>query len=221
MGLTLLTHCSAPLTYWAEAFQTACYLINRLPTLVLNNNSPFQKLFNLRPNYSFMCIFGCACWPHLRPYNKHELDFRSDTCIFIGYNPSHHGYKCLHPITRCIYISRHVIFDESIFPFSTTSSSSSCPPPTSHTTLYPPFLDQLPTSTSMRRPDPSPGPSSQSLPTNPVLSPSCVQVPPTSSVVPLALSGPSTPSPQDLPLLKIYCLILLCMFLQNPRPTLL
>jgi hypothetical protein len=47
MGLTLLAQCSAPLQYWAETFQTACYLINRLPTPVLNNASPFQTLFPL------------------------------------------------------------------------------------------------------------------------------------------------------------------------------
>jgi hypothetical protein len=45
MVLTLLAHCSAPLQYWAEAFLTTCYLINRLPTLVLNNASPFQIFF--------------------------------------------------------------------------------------------------------------------------------------------------------------------------------
>ena len=74
MGLTLLAHSSTPLTYWAEAFQTTSYLINRLPTPVLHNLSPFQKLFNLRPNYTFLRVLGCACWPHLRPYNRHKLD---------------------------------------------------------------------------------------------------------------------------------------------------
>jgi hypothetical protein len=123
MGLTLLGHCSVPLTYWAEAFQTACYLINRLPTPVLKSSSPFQKLFNLRPNYNFMRVFGCACWPYLQPYNKHKLDFRSDTCIFISYSPSHCGYQCLHPPTGRIYISRNVIFDELSFPFTSISPS--------------------------------------------------------------------------------------------------
>ena len=41
MGLTLLAHCLAPLTYWVEASQTSCYLINWLPTPVLKNSSPF------------------------------------------------------------------------------------------------------------------------------------------------------------------------------------
>jgi hypothetical protein len=49
-SLTLLAHCSAPLAYWVESFQTAYYLINRLPTPILNNESPFQKRFSLRPN---------------------------------------------------------------------------------------------------------------------------------------------------------------------------
>jgi len=87
---------SSPLQYWAKAFQTTCYLINCLPTPVLNNDSPFQKLFPSRPNYNFMRVFGCACWPHLRPYNYDKLDFHSTTCIFIGYSPSYRGYKCLH-----------------------------------------------------------------------------------------------------------------------------
>jgi hypothetical protein len=147
MGLTLMAHCSAPLTYWAEAFQTACYLINRLPTPVLNNTSPFQKLFNLRPNYNFMRVFGCACWPHLRPYNKHKLDFRSDTCIFIGYSPSHRGYQCLHPSTGRVYISRNVIFDESSFPFASISTSAPMSPSPSQTTLFPPLLPHTPKAT--------------------------------------------------------------------------
>ncbi|KAI5325917.1 hypothetical protein L3X38_034991 [Prunus dulcis] len=32
-----------PLSYWAEAFHTATYLINRLPTRVLQNVSPYHR----------------------------------------------------------------------------------------------------------------------------------------------------------------------------------
>lgn len=31
-GLALLSHSSVPLVHWEDAFHTACYLINRLPT---------------------------------------------------------------------------------------------------------------------------------------------------------------------------------------------
>ena len=111
VGLSLLSHSHLPQTYWEDAFNTATFLINRLPTPTLNNISPYEKLYNRTPDFSFLRTFGCACWPNLRPYNKHKLDFRSKSCIFIGYSNNHHGYKCLDLSTGRIYISRHVIFD--------------------------------------------------------------------------------------------------------------
>jgi hypothetical protein len=41
-----------------------------------------------------------------------------DVCFF-GYSPLHKGYKSLDRTTGRIYISRDVIFDESVFPFAT------------------------------------------------------------------------------------------------------
>lgn len=38
--------------------------------------------------------------------------------MFVGYTNSHKGFKCLDPSEGRIYISRDVVFDESIFPFA-------------------------------------------------------------------------------------------------------
>lgn len=76
MGLTLMAHSSTPPEYWVEAFNTALYLINRLPTKILNFVSPYEKLFKRAPDYSILRTFGCACFPYLRPYNKNKLEFR-------------------------------------------------------------------------------------------------------------------------------------------------
>ena len=53
---------------------------------------------------------------------SHKLDPKSLPCVFIGYSMKHKGYKCLYPLTRQVYISRNVVFDESIFPYSTPTS---------------------------------------------------------------------------------------------------
>jgi hypothetical protein len=118
MGLSLLSTTSMPLKYWDEAFLAAIYLINRTPTKVLNYESPIHRLLGAKPDYSHLHIFGCACWPNLRPYNFHKLQFRSIRCVFLGYSNMHKGFKCLDTSTWRIYISRDVVFDEKFFPFA-------------------------------------------------------------------------------------------------------
>lgn len=66
-------------------------------------------------------MFGCACYPYLRPYNRHKIQFRSQLCVFTGYSPIHKGYLCLAQNGKT-YISRHVIFDEHLFPFQVNSN---------------------------------------------------------------------------------------------------
>lgn len=76
-GLTLLTHSHLPCTHWLDTFQTTIYLINRLPTPVLTNKSPYQMLLNQNPDYSILKTLVCACYPLLRSHHNHKLQFRS------------------------------------------------------------------------------------------------------------------------------------------------
>ncbi|KAG8487951.1 hypothetical protein CXB51_018012 [Gossypium anomalum] len=129
-GLSMLAHASMPITYWNDAFSCAVYLLNRLPTAPLAFVSPYEKLFQAKPNYSFLRTFGCLCFPNLRPYNRHKLLLRSTPCTFLGYSPLHKGYRCQASNGR-VYISRHVTFHESVFPFASTITNhcSSTPYP--------------------------------------------------------------------------------------------
>jgi hypothetical protein len=95
---------------------------------------PLERLLGETPDYTFFKVFGCACWPHIRPYNKRKFEFRSKHCVFLGYSSLHKGYKCLHVPTNRTYISRDVVFDETVFPFSQPSSSST-PPTHPHSSL--------------------------------------------------------------------------------------
>ena len=136
-GLSLLAQSHLPQRFWQFAFETAIYLINRLPSRISSNQSPFQQVYNRKPDYSFLHVFGCQCFPYLRPYNRHKLDFRSTPCVFLGYSPIHHGYRCFDPQTERIYIARHVRFNETVFLFY------SPPPPT--TPSRNPYITVFPT----------------------------------------------------------------------------
>lgn len=96
-GLTLLAQANMPLQYWDHAFLTSTFLINRMPTTVLKMKSPFFILYNKLPDYKSLKVFGCACFPHLRPYNSHKFAYHSRECIFLGYSSDHDDYKCLGP----------------------------------------------------------------------------------------------------------------------------
>jgi len=64
LGMTMLFHSGTPLFLLVEAFTTAVYLINRLPSSTLNSNTPYFLLHGRHPIYSSLCIFGSQCFPY-------------------------------------------------------------------------------------------------------------------------------------------------------------
>lgn len=64
------------------------------------------------PDYKFLKVFGCCCFPNPRLYNKNKVS----PCICLGYRLKHKGYKCL-TSNNNIVISLDVIFYENIFSF--------------------------------------------------------------------------------------------------------
>jgi histone deacetylase 1/2 len=126
-GLTFLGQCSAPFWFWNYAFKSSIYLINRIPTPVLQNKSLFECLFHCTPNYNFLRIFGCL-FSIFASIHAHKLDFCYSPCVFLGYNSSHLGYRCLDLASHHIYVSRHVRFCENIFPFVNSDTFTSTLP---------------------------------------------------------------------------------------------
>lgn len=105
--------------YWGECILTAAYLINRIPTPVLQNTTPFEKLFAKKPQYDHLKIFGCLCFASTLDRNRDKFSPRAILSVFIGYPPGVKGYKLLNLETNQIYISRNVIFHEHILPLQT------------------------------------------------------------------------------------------------------
>ncbi|KAJ0531909.1 putative RNA-directed DNA polymerase [Helianthus annuus] len=155
----LLFHSHLPKKFWYDAYATAAYLINRLPSPVIHYSSPFETLFGSSPDYSFLRTFGCLCYPFLGDTRMDKLSPKSIPCIFVGYAPSHLGYLCYDPHTSRTYTSRHVRFFETIFEIPRTSSvSSSSPSHVSSDSL--PFF--IPPPSSFASPSPIPSSSSHS-----------------------------------------------------------
>lgn len=75
-------------------------------------------LYCSNPDLSQLKVFGCACYPYLRPYNSHKLEPRTRECVFFGYSTVSKGYLCLDLSPNQVYTSRHVLFTESKLPYT-------------------------------------------------------------------------------------------------------
>ncbi|GJV33119.1 ribonuclease H-like domain-containing protein [Tanacetum coccineum] len=180
---SLLFQARLPPEYWVEALLTATYLLNILPSTSINNDIPYTKLFNKPTSYTHLRTFGCLCYPYTFP--PHKLAPRTTPSIFLGYAYNHRGYRCLDLNTNKIIISRHVTFDETVFPFGSMTPTK---PPSyqfldDNLDTSPIALRLLTTPTSPQQTPPQTTPQ-----TNPQTTPQ--STPPT----PL-----STPSPQTTP----------------------
>jgi len=54
---TLLLSSSAPKEFWGEAVHTSVYLINRLPSPIIGNISPYECPYGTPPTYSHLKVF--------------------------------------------------------------------------------------------------------------------------------------------------------------------
>ena len=111
-ALTVVSHSQLPPSYWSYVVSIAVHIINRLPTPILNNSTPWEVLFKSKPDLTHLRSSGYICFPLLRPYNAHKLLPHTSPCIFLGYLAHLKGYICQGSLTSRVYISRHIHFNE-------------------------------------------------------------------------------------------------------------
>ncbi|OMO75305.1 Integrase, catalytic core [Corchorus capsularis] len=74
-----------PIRFWGECVLTATYIINRLPSKVINNKTPFEMLFGKKPEYDHLRVFGCLVYAHDNSKRGDKFSERGKPCVFVGY----------------------------------------------------------------------------------------------------------------------------------------
>lgn len=122
-------------SYWNECILTTIYLINRFPSSVLHNKSPYEILFNHKSSYTNLKVFGCLCFISTLKRQIDKFQNRAYPSIFIGYAYNPKAYKVLDLDSNKIVITHDVTFHENCFPFHNIVS------PNSHITMPFPVSD--------------------------------------------------------------------------------
>lgn len=119
MNITLLERARAMLataslekSFWAEAVNTACYVINRSPSTAVELKTPMEIWTGKPVNYSDLHIFGSPVYVIYNSQETTKLDSKSRKCLFLGYADGVKGYRLWDPTAHKVVISRDVVFTE-------------------------------------------------------------------------------------------------------------
>lgn len=114
MTRTLLFQMHVPKLFWADAILTTCYLINRMPSSILNGSIPYSVLFPSRVLLTVSPrIFGCVCFVRDHRPGNSKLDPKALKCLFVGYSRTQKGYRCFSPDLNKYLVSSDVSFFEN------------------------------------------------------------------------------------------------------------
>ncbi|RVX23720.1 Retrovirus-related Pol polyprotein from transposon TNT 1-94 [Vitis vinifera] len=108
----LLLSTKVPVPFWGEAGLHAVHAINRIPSAVIHNQTPYERLFGSPPDYHHLRSFGSTCFILLQPHEHNKLEPQSKLCCFLGYGETQKGYRCYDPVSHRLRVSRNVVFWE-------------------------------------------------------------------------------------------------------------
>lgn len=109
----LMMEMNVPKFLWTEAVMTAAYLINRMPSRMLDYKTPIECLKGETSYVVPPKVFGCVCFVKDYRPSVGKLDSRALKCVFVGYSGKQKGYKCWCPSERRMFVSMDVVFREN------------------------------------------------------------------------------------------------------------
>jgi hypothetical protein len=81
---------------------TTCYLVNRSPSLALDDKTPHKVWTGKTPSLEHIIVFSCDSYVHVPKENRSKMDNKANKCIFMGYKDCVKGYKIWNPKSKKI-----------------------------------------------------------------------------------------------------------------------
>nr|GEX85195.1 hypothetical protein [Tanacetum cinerariifolium] len=112
-GKTMIADAKLPVTFWAEAVNTACYVQNRVLVNKSHNKTSYELLNSRTPAIGFLKPFGCHVMILNTLDHLGKFDAKRDEGYFIGYSMSSKAFRVFNKRTKKVEENLHVDFLEN------------------------------------------------------------------------------------------------------------
>ncbi|KAJ0947184.1 putative RNA-directed DNA polymerase [Helianthus annuus] len=109
---TMLTDSGLPLTFWAEAVNTACYVQNRVLINHRHQKTAYELLYKIKPLISYFKVFGCPCFILNLKDSISKFAAKIDCGYHLGYTTTAKAYKVFNTRTKTVEETLNVKFNE-------------------------------------------------------------------------------------------------------------
>ncbi|KAD4179873.1 hypothetical protein E3N88_28464 [Mikania micrantha] len=110
---SILNAMKMPQEFWAEVVRHSIYVLNRLPTKILKDQTPYEALKGNKPRVDHLKVFGCVGFVKTPSQLTRKLDDRSTTMVNLGIEPGTKAYRMYDVEGRRLVVSRDVVFIET------------------------------------------------------------------------------------------------------------
>nr|CCA26157.1 putative polyprotein [Albugo laibachii Nc14] len=81
----LMEHKNLEKEWWAEAINTAAYIVNRITDSLRPYTTPMEICFKAKPDLSHVRVFGSTGFAHIDKSKRSKLDAEAYPCLFLDY----------------------------------------------------------------------------------------------------------------------------------------
>jgi len=112
MVQSILTRSVVPKTLWPKGVAWSIHILNRSPTLSVQNMTPEEAWSGRKPCINHFRIFGCVSYAHIPSEKRKKLDDKGEKCVFLDVSDQSKAYKLYNPNTKKIVNNRDVFYEE-------------------------------------------------------------------------------------------------------------
>ena len=111
-----------PNKLWAEAVNTAVYILNRTGPTKVPDKTPYELWMGKQVPIDHVKIFGTECFVHVPKQKRQKLDAKSVKGYLVGYCGDKDGYRVYVPERDDVILSRDVVFLDELTSVAGTNS---------------------------------------------------------------------------------------------------